>query len=71
MCVAVATATTLIVNVPVNEMMAGRTVATLPAEWMQVRDRWEADHTARTFVTLGGLAGTLAGSLLPAGRAEE
>jgi hypothetical protein len=69
-CVAVATATTLIVNVPIDEMMAGWTVSTLPADWTQIRDRWEWYHTARTFVTLGGLAATLAGSLLPAGRAE-
>jgi uncharacterized membrane protein len=70
-CVAGATAITLIVNVPIDEMMAGWTVATLPADWTQIRDRWETFHTARTFVTLGGLAATLAGCLLPAGRAEE
>ena len=70
-CVAGATAITLIVNVPIDEMMAGWTVATLPPDWMQIRDRWETYHTARTFVTLGGLAATLAGSLLPAGRVEE
>ena len=69
-CVAAATAITLTVNVPIDEMRAGWTVATLPADWMQVRDRWETYHTARTFVTLGGLAATLAGSLLPAGRIE-
>jgi hypothetical protein len=69
-CVAVATATTLLVNVPIDEMMAGWTAATLPADWTQIRDRWETYHTVRTFVTLGGLAATLAGSLLPAGRAE-
>ena len=69
-CVAGATAITLIVNVPIDEMMAGWTASTLPADWMQIRDRWEASHTARTFVTLGGLAVTLAASLLPAGRIE-
>jgi hypothetical protein len=70
MCVAVATAITLIVNVPIDEVMAGWTATTLPAGWTQIRDRWAAYHTARTFITLGGLAATLAGSLLPAGRAE-
>jgi hypothetical protein len=70
-CVAVATATTLIINVPIDEMMAGWTATNLPADWMQIRDRWQTYHTARTFVTLGGLAVTLTGSLLPAGRAEE
>ena len=70
-CAAVATATTLIVNVPIDEMMAGWTASTLPADWSQIRDRWATYHTVRTFVTLGGLAATLAGSLLPAGRPEE
>jgi hypothetical protein len=69
-CVLVATATTLIVNVPIDEMMAGWTASTLPPDWTQIRDRWEAYHTARTFVTLGGLAATLAGALGPAGCSE-
>jgi hypothetical protein len=69
-CVLVATATTLSVNVPIDEMMDGWTATTLPPDWTQIRDRWEAYHTARTFVTLGGLAATLAGALLPDGRTE-
>jgi hypothetical protein len=68
-CVVAATAVTLIVNVPLDGVMAGWTVATLPADWTRVRDRWEAYHTVRTFLTLGGLAATLAGSLLRVERA--
>jgi uncharacterized membrane protein len=70
-CVVGATAITLLVNVPIDEMMAGWTLATLPADWTQVRDRWETYHTVRTFLSLGGLAATLAGSLFPAERAER
>ena len=70
-CVVGATAVTLLVNVPIDEMIAGWTLATLPADWTQVRDRWETYHTVRTFLSLGGLAATLAGSLLPAERAER
>ena len=70
-CVVGATAVTLLVNVPIDEQMAGWTLATLPADWTQVRDRWETFHTVRTFLSLGGLATTLAGSLLPAERADE
>jgi uncharacterized membrane protein len=70
-CVVAATAVTLLVNVPIDEVMAGWSVATLPADWTQIRDRWETYHTARTFLTLAGLAATLAGSLLPAERAER
>jgi uncharacterized membrane protein len=70
-CVVTATATTLLVNVPIDEKMAGWTAATLPPHWAQIRDRWEWFHTLRTFVTLGGLAATLAGSRLPAERAPS
>jgi uncharacterized membrane protein len=62
-CFAVATATTLLVNVPIDEMMAGWTLANLPAGWMQIRDHWETFHTLRTFVCLAGVGVTLAGSL--------
>jgi hypothetical protein len=64
-CFLGATATTLLVNVPLDELMAGWTLATLPADWTQVRDRWETYHTVRTFLTLAGLAAMLAGSLFP------
>jgi hypothetical protein len=63
-CFALATATTLMVNVPIDEIMSGWTAATLPADWTQIRDRWETFHTLRTFLCLGGVAATLAGSLL-------
>ncbi len=69
-CVVGATAITVLVNVPIDEVMAGWTVSTLPADWTQVRDRWETYHTIRTFLCLGGFAATLAGSLLPSRRAE-
>ena len=69
-CFVGATAITLLVNVPIDQVIAGWTLSTLPADWTQVRDRWETYHTARTFLSLGGIAATLAGSLLPAGRAE-
>ena len=61
----------LLANVPIDEMMAGWTPATLPADWAQVRDRWEAYHTVRTFLSLGGIAATLAGSLPSAERGSQ
>jgi uncharacterized membrane protein len=69
-CFVGATAITLLVNVPIDQVIAGWTLSTLPADWTQVRDRWETYHTARTLLSLGGIAASLAGSLLPAGRAE-
>ena len=68
-CFVAATATTLLVNVPIDVMMAGWTLDTLPSKWMDIRDQWEAFHTLRTFVTLGGLAATLGGLLMPAAAA--
>ena len=56
---------TLLVNVPIDGLIAGWTVATLPADWREIRDRWEVFHAARTFLSLAGLACVLAGSLLP------
>ena len=49
-CVVAATAITLAVNVPIDEMMAGWAVTTLPSDWHQIRDRWELFHTIRTFL---------------------
>jgi hypothetical protein len=65
LCFVGATLITLLVNVPIDELIAGWTVATLPADWREIRDRWETFHTFRTFLSLAGLASTLAGSLLP------
>lgn len=62
--VAAAMAITLIVNVPIDEMMANWTVSTLPPDWMQIRDRWETFHTLRTFVSLAAVGVTLIASLV-------
>ena len=58
---------TVLGNVPIDRQIAGWTPATLPADWTEVRDRWELLHTVRTFLSLAGLACVLAGDLLSAG----
>jgi uncharacterized membrane protein len=54
---------TLAVEVPIDNMIAKWTEATLPADWMQIRSRWAAFHTLRTFVSLGAVAASVAGAL--------
>jgi hypothetical protein len=60
---AVALVITLSVNVPIDSAIAGWTVETLPADWTGIRDRWEAYHAIRTFVSLAGFGSALAAIL--------
>jgi len=39
------------------------TVTTLPANWRQLRDRWEWFHALRSWASVAGLAFLLAGAL--------
>jgi hypothetical protein len=54
---------TLIVEVPIDNQIEGWTVATLPADWQQLRDRWEWFHFVRSWVSVLGLALLLGGAL--------
>jgi uncharacterized membrane protein len=47
---------TLIVEVPIDNQIKNWSVASLPENWQQLRDRWEAFHVMRTFASVGGLA---------------
>jgi hypothetical protein len=60
---AVALVITLSVNVPIDYAIADWTVDTLPADWTSIRNRWEAYHAARTFVSLAGFGSALAAIL--------
>ena len=40
--------TTLVVNLPINADQLGWAVPAPPADWAQVRDRWQVAHAART-----------------------
>jgi len=60
---AVALVITLSVNVPIDADIARWTVDTLPADWSSIRDRWEAFHAARTFISLAGFGFALAAGL--------
>jgi len=54
---------TLSVNVPIDNDIARWSVDTLPSDWTSIRNRWEAYHAARTFVTLAGFGSALAAIL--------
>ncbi len=54
---------TLSVNVPIDNQIKVWTINSLPANWDQIRDRWESFHTLRTFVSVAGLASILVGAL--------
>jgi uncharacterized membrane protein len=56
-------AITLIVEVPIDNLIANWTEATLPSGWQQIRARWAAFHTLRTFLSLGAVAAAVAAAL--------
>src|SRR5262245_2000862 len=59
-CVVVALVITLRVNVPIDDAIDRWTVDTLPSDWTSIRNRWEAYHAARTFISLAGFGFVLA-----------
>lgn len=46
---------TLMVEVPIDKQIKTWTAATLPTNWEQLRDRWNAFHVVRTFASVAGL----------------
>jgi hypothetical protein len=54
---------TLAVEVPIDRMIETWTEATLPADWKEIRARWSAFHTLRTFLSLGAVAAAVGAAL--------
>lgn len=52
---AVALLVTVLVQVPMVKQMRTWTLATLPQNWEQMRDRWEAFHAVRVVASVAGL----------------
>lgn len=44
--------TTLVVNVPINVAEGGWNVMNPPADWADIRDRWQLGHAVRTFAAV-------------------
>ena len=58
------------VNMPINKEVLTWSPEHPPAAWQRKRDRWEAAHTVRAVVAVGGLAALFAAALAaPAKRA--
>ena len=55
---------TLAVEVPIDNLIKGWTVATMPSDWQQLRDRWEFYHSLRTFGSIGALSLVTISSLI-------
>lgn len=58
-----AMAITLIVNVPIDNLIKTWTLRTLPTDWGAIRDHWEAFHCLRTWISVGGFAFLVGGTL--------
>jgi uncharacterized membrane protein len=56
-------AITLAVEVPIDNLIANWTEATLPADWTEIRARWATFHTLRTFLSLGAVAASVGAAL--------
>lgn len=54
---------TLAVEVPIDELIVTWTAETLPPDWQEIRARWAAFHTLRTFGSLGAVAAAVAAGL--------
>jgi len=54
---------TLSVEVPIDNMIKTWTVATLPPDWQDIRGRWAAFHTLRTFLSLAAVAAAVGAAL--------
>ena len=54
---------TVMIEVPIVKQMAGWTIATLPGNWTQLRDRWSSFHIVRVVAGIGGVALLVAGAI--------
>jgi uncharacterized membrane protein len=65
------TASTLLINVPINlDVLNTLSAQAPPANWAQVRDRWDQAHAFRTALIVGAFACQLL-AVLPPRRAES
>jgi len=59
----VALLVTLLVEVPIDNQLKSWTLASMPANWMDLRDKWERFHVIRTFSALVGMAMMIAATV--------
>ena len=56
-------AVTLSVEVPIDNKIKTWTPATLPSDWRDIRARWAAFHTLRTFLSVAAVAAAVGAAL--------
>jgi uncharacterized membrane protein len=54
---------TLLVEVPIDNQIRTWTADTVPDDWTTLRARWQAFHTAKTFLSLASLASLILAAL--------
>jgi hypothetical protein len=59
----VALLVTMLVEVPIVKQIVTWTVSTLPGNWEQLRDRWQAFHVIRVVASVAGLVLLLIGAI--------
>jgi uncharacterized membrane protein len=59
----VALLVTMFVEVPIVKQMETWTVSTLPGDWQQLRNRWQAFHVIRVVASVAGLVFLLVGAI--------
>ncbi|MGW4475818.1 anthrone oxygenase family protein [Nonomuraea sp. NPDC004354] len=70
LCLLGAITTTLVVNVPINGQMIHEWPGRIPADWAQIRDRWNTWHVVRAALSIIAL-GCLAAARAPRFRAPR
>jgi hypothetical protein len=59
----IAMAITLSVNVPIDNRIKTWTLENLPSDWTAIRNRWEAFHCLRTWISVAGFGALSMGVL--------
>ncbi len=60
----------LLVNVPINQEVLKWSPAALPADWMQLRDRWWLWHNVRTILSTLGFGSQILAALIQVHRSR-
>lgn len=63
LCLVAMIVSTLLINAPINSTIDGWDAAAPPANWMELRDRWEFGHAIRSYIGLVGLVSALAAAI--------
>ena len=63
LCLVAMIVSTLTINAPVNFAIDAWDASAPPAEWIELRDRWELGHAIRSYIGLVGLVSALAAAI--------